>query len=260
MHKTALAQAVGEDDLDRADQPCRAVGDHQQRRAQAPVHQLAQEACPGVMALAGARRQPDQHRAALAGDPQAASTGSAGAPGCMRKWEPSKNRYSSSTSCRSRCFQASNSSLIAWQMRLTVDFERAASGPSASARAASTSRTDRPRTNPDTTSASSASVHALAEQPGRERLGGTAQLGPLQHHRPSGGLHRQLGVAIAIPDAVTVAAGVTVPAEELADLGFHGGLHDQPHAQSGDLLQDLTKSLLGGEQLVDLGADALGSR
>jgi hypothetical protein len=48
--------------------------------------------------------------------------------------------------------------LIAAQMRLTVDFDRAASGPSASAKAASTSRTDRPRTNPDSTSASSALV------------------------------------------------------------------------------------------------------
>jgi hypothetical protein len=48
--------------------------------------------------------------------------------------------------------------LIAWQMRLTVDFDRAASGPSTSASAASTSRTLRPRTNPEMTSASSALV------------------------------------------------------------------------------------------------------
>jgi hypothetical protein len=48
--------------------------------------------------------------------------------------------------------------LIAWQTRLTVDFDRAASGPSASARAASTSRIDRPRTNPEITRASNALV------------------------------------------------------------------------------------------------------
>jgi hypothetical protein len=43
-------------------------------------------------------------------------------------------------------------------MRLTVDFDSAASGPSASAKAASTSRTERPRTNPEMTRASSALV------------------------------------------------------------------------------------------------------
>src|SRR6266516_6056067 len=69
MDKTALAQAVGEDDLDRADQPSCAVGDHQQRRPEPAVHQLAQEPGPGIMALAGAWRQADQHRRALGGDP-----------------------------------------------------------------------------------------------------------------------------------------------------------------------------------------------
>ena len=49
-----------------------------------------------------------------------------------------------------------NSSPIAWQIRDTVDFDRAASAPSASARVFSTSRTDRPRTNPAITKDSSA--------------------------------------------------------------------------------------------------------
>jgi hypothetical protein len=91
----------------------------------------------------------------------------------------------------------------------------------------------------------------------QNRLGGAAQLGPLQHHRPGGGLDVKLGVAVAIPSALPVAAGVALPAEELAHLGFQGGLHDQPHAQPGDLLQDRAEILLGGEQLVDLGTDAL---
>lgn len=43
-------------------------------------------------------------------------------------------------------------------MRPTVDFDSTASGPRASASAASTSRTLRPRTNPEMTSASSALV------------------------------------------------------------------------------------------------------
>jgi hypothetical protein len=66
-------------------------------------------------------------------------------------------------------------------------------------------------------------------------------------------------VAVAIPGTLPLAAGVAVTAQELADLGLQGGLHDQPHAQPGNLLQDLPEVLLGGEQLVDLGADALRS-
>jgi hypothetical protein len=49
-----------------------------------------------------------------------------------------------------------NSSPIAWQIRETADFDRAAPAPSASARVLSTSRTDRPRTNPAITSDSRA--------------------------------------------------------------------------------------------------------
>jgi hypothetical protein len=103
--------------------------------------------------------------------PQAHSTGSAGAPGCIRKCEPSRNRYSSSIPPRSRVFQASNSSLIAWQIRLTVDFDRAASGPSTSPKAASTSRVDRPRTNPEMTRASSALVRDTPLPSSREANG-----------------------------------------------------------------------------------------
>jgi hypothetical protein len=51
-----------------------------------------------------------------------------------------------------------NSSLTCSHTRDTVDFDSAASAPSASARVASTSRTDRPRTNPAITSDSSAFV------------------------------------------------------------------------------------------------------
>ncbi len=73
-----------------------------------------------------------------------------------RKWDPSKNRYSSEMSDKSRVFQASKSTLMASQTRLTVDLDRAASAPRASARVASTSRTDRPRTNPAMTRLSKA--------------------------------------------------------------------------------------------------------
>ena len=62
----------------------------------------------------------------------------------------------------------SNSSLIASQTRLTVDFDSAASAPSASAKVASTSRTDRPRTNPAMTSDSNALVRHTPTPSSRE--------------------------------------------------------------------------------------------
>ena len=61
-------------------------------------------------------------------------------------------------SSRRRCAHAWYSSLIAWHTADTVDLEIAAWSPSASARAASTSRTDRPRTNEAITRVSSALV------------------------------------------------------------------------------------------------------
>jgi hypothetical protein len=54
------------------------------------------------------------------------------------------------------------------------------------------------------------------------------------------------------------AALVAGPPQELLDLGLQGGLQQQPHAQAGNLLQDLSKGLVGREQLVDLGAGAFG--
>jgi hypothetical protein len=62
--------------------------------------------------------------------------------------------------------------LTASQTRATVDFDSAASGPNASAKAASTSRTDRPRTNPDSTSASSALVR-LTPLPNSREVNGS---------------------------------------------------------------------------------------
>jgi len=75
--------------------------------------------------------------------PQARSTGSAFASLWYLKWLASRKRYSSSMSARERLVKASSSSLIAWQTRLTVDFDTVASGPSASASVASMSRTVR---------------------------------------------------------------------------------------------------------------------
>ncbi len=56
---------------------------------------------PDVGGLVGSSVDIDQRRAALGADPHAARTRSDRAPSCIRKWLPSKNRYSSATSGRS---------------------------------------------------------------------------------------------------------------------------------------------------------------
>jgi uridine phosphorylase len=67
-------------------------------------------------------------------------------------------------------------------------------------------------------------------------------------------------MAVAVPRTGIGVALVAVPAEELAHLGFQRGLEHQAHAQPGGLLQRLGQRLAAGEQLVELGADALGGR
>lgn len=56
------------------------------------------------------------------------------------------------------------------------------------------------------------------------------------------------------------AALVAVPAQELGHLGLEGGLEQEPRRQAGDLLEHMAEVTLGGEQLVNLCADALGGR
>ena len=53
---------------------------------------------------------------------------------------------------------------------------------------------------------------------------------------------------------------VTVPAEELGDLGFQGGLHQQLGAETGHFLQDLRQRPVLGEQLIDVATDTVGRR
>jgi hypothetical protein len=156
----------------------------------------------------------------------------------------------------------SNSSLIRWQLRLTVERLRAASAPRTSAKAASMSRSDRPRTQPEITSDSNALVLVTPapNNRGAERLVGGAQLGTLQLHGAHGGLHRRRRLP-AVADAGSVLLGgalVAGPPQELLDLGLQGGLQQQPHAQAGHLLKDRGQVTIGREQLVDLGAGALG--
>ena len=102
-----------------------------------------------------------------------------------------------------------------------------------------------------------------AEQPGRERLAGAAQLGPGQRDRPGGGLDGHLPVPVPGPGpGIRAGRGplVTVPAEELSDLGFEGGLHQQLGAEPGHLLQDLRQRTVLGEQFIDVVADTVSRR
>jgi hypothetical protein len=52
----------------------------------------------------------------------------------------------------------------------------------------------------------------------------------------------------------------TLRAQELGDLGFEGGLHQQLGAEPGDLLQDLRQRTVLAEQLIDVATDAVGKR
>jgi hypothetical protein len=93
----------------------------------------------------------------------------------------------------------------------------------------------------------------------------TTQLGPLERDRARGGLdgQRLVTVAVARPGrrrAGVAGALVAVSAEELGDLGLQRGLEHEPDAGLGHVLEDLTEGLVGGEQVVDLGADALDGR
>jgi len=64
----SLTQAVGEHELDGADQAGSAVGDHQQRRPQPSGDQAVQKALPGIGGLTRARVEADQHWAPVGGD------------------------------------------------------------------------------------------------------------------------------------------------------------------------------------------------
>jgi hypothetical protein len=101
----------------------------------------------------------------------------------------------------------------------------------------------------------------LAEQPGGELGRRAAQLRALQRDRPRNGLHRHRPVAITRSGLGVGDRGgslVAVPAQELGHLGLQRGLHQQLRPEPGNLLQDLGKLTIGGEQLIDLGADTVG--
>jgi hypothetical protein len=92
VDQTPLPQRAAEHGLGGVDQPAGAVGDDQQRWGEAAGGELVEEVVPGVGGLAGA--SPSATKTALPSVviPQAASTGSARAPGCILKCDASRNR------------------------------------------------------------------------------------------------------------------------------------------------------------------------
>src|SRR5215212_11811773 len=126
---------------------------------------------------------------------------------------------------------------MASQMRLTVDFDRAASAPRASARVASTSRTDRPRTKPAMTRDSRALVRHTPTPSSREAkassvprsLGRSMVTGPVVVLMVVGQWPLRLPGRARSPWASRSRP------EELGDLGLDGGLHEQAHAEAGHL-------------------------
>jgi hypothetical protein len=88
--------------------------------------------------------------------------------------------------------------------------------------------------------------HMRPEQPRRERLSRAAQLRPCQGHRPGGRLDRDLPVPVAgTRPGISAGRGplVAVTAGELSDLSLEGSLHQQLHAEPGDIFQDLRQCL-----------------
>ena len=102
--------------------------------------------------------------------------------------------------------------------------------------------------------------HPLTQQRGREHLVGVAQLRTLQRYRAARGLDRQIAVAVALPDPLTVGPRVPVTAQPGRDLVLEDLLEHQAGRQPHHLLQDLADLTARPEQLVDLGTDALSGR
>jgi len=260
MDEAALPQAMVKDPLGRPDESLGAVGDDQQRCPQPTGDQPGQEVRPGIMALGTAGGQPDQHRLAVGGDgPGDQDRFGAGAVVHLevRAVQEQVLQLDVGQATMGPCLElvldlladAADGRLRQRRLRPERFGQRCLDIPHRQA-------THEPRD--DQRLQRVGPGHLLAEQPRGERLVGAAQLGAFQHHRPGGGLDRHRGVAVAVPRPGALAAGVAITAKKGDDLCFQRGLQQQTSAEPGDLLQGLAQILVGGEQLVDLGADALG--
>jgi hypothetical protein len=263
MHQAPLAQRRRERLLDRGQQPGAAVGDHQHRRAQAAAGQVLKEVDPGVVALAGGRGQADQHRAA----------GGGGAVGDQHRLGPGAGVVAKAGAVQVQVVQldlgqaagrpggellgklgADPTHRRARQCGLGA--ERLGQGglhiPGGQA-------TDEPG---DDQRLQRVGPRDLGAQQRRgEPLVGAAEHGTLQGEGAAGGLDGHRLVAVAMAWAGIRVALVALPAQERGHFGLQRGLEQQPSPEPSDVLQDVGQ-LAGrvGEQLIDLGADALDRR
>ena len=161
---------------------------------------------------------------------------------------------------RSRCANVANSSLIRWQIRLTVERDSVASSPSTSLSAASTSRSDSPRSHADTTKASRAAARQTeVEQCRAEALVGVSELRSGELDLARRRLHRG-GRLLAVARAgrvLLVATLMTAASQERIDLGLDRLLHKKADGDAPDLLEDASELAIAAEQRVHLCANAL---
>ena len=260
-----MPQRLGEGLLDRGDQAGCPVGDDQQRGRQAAVLQVGQEVTPGVGGLAGAGGQADERRLAAGGD----APGGQDRLGRGAGVHPEEGGVQVQVVQRGAVQPATGPGLV-FVLDLPADGGHGGLGD----RRLVTERLG--QRGLDVTHGQTAHErgdhqrlqrvrlrHMRPEQPRRERLSRAAQLGPRQLHRPGGRLDGHLPVPVpGAGPGILAGRGplVPIPAEELRDLSFQRGLHQQPRAEPGDILQDLRQLPARGKQLVDVAADALGRR
>jgi len=103
-------------------------------------------------------------------------------------------------------------------------------------------------------------AHTQAQQAGGEGFVSVSELGAGKLDGARCGLDGHGRIAITVARPKPPAASVALPAEELGDLGLHGGLHDQSDPQPRHILQHLTQLAAGGEEPVDLDLDLLDRR
>jgi hypothetical protein len=130
--------------------------------------------------------------------------------------------------------------------RLPVDFDSAASSPRPSARLASTSRTERQLTNPRSLVAPRrwCGRHP-PQQPGGERLVGSAQLAMVDGDRPSRRLQRGRTLPVAPPGPGAFIVTVGLATQKFGDPGPDGALHQQTHPEAGHFLQRCSQISIG---------------
>ena len=260
-----MAQGLGVGLLDRGDQPGRAVGDDQHRAGQAAVLQIGQEGVPGVGGLASARRQADEGGLSAGGD----------APGGQHRLGRGAGMHPEEAGVQEQVvhgdgIEAAGGPPLVLVLDLLADRRDRGLGD----RGLIPQRLGQGGFHvADGQAAHERGDHQrlqrvglgdmAAEQPGRERLAGAAQLRPGQRDRPRGGLDGHLPVPVPRPGPGILASRgplVTVPAQELRHLGLQRGLHQQLGAEPRHLLQNLRQRTIRGEQLIDVVTDTVSRR